>query len=98
MNRITVGNRLISEGIKPNLNGFHQIVDAVMYYKPGIPMMQIYQKVSELYGTKPSKVERNIRHAKEKTQNYKDLCNSEMVAMIRWQLESDELNVKSKEV
>lgn len=63
-------NALIEMGMPANIKGFHYIAEAMELigteagWRPGTGnITKLYQKLAEMYGSTPSRVERAIRHA-----------------------------------
>lgn len=63
-------NALIEMGMPANIKGFHYIAEAMELigtkagWRPGTGnITKLYQKLAEMYGDTPSRVERAIRHA-----------------------------------
>ena len=93
MSREAIGDKLIASGILPNLKGFAYIVDAVLDYGPSAPAGMIYTGVAKRNGTTAARVERGIRHAKGKSEIYKNHTNNEFIALLRWELRKEGLEL-----
>ena len=84
----TIGNKLIESGIYPNLKGFHHIVSAVEIYHTGMPIVKLYEEIVKANGDTSSRVERAIRHAKDKNESNKTFANGEYIALLKYELEN----------
>ena len=78
---------LIKKGVKPHLQGFKFLVNAVDiyidYYKNPLPIIQIYEMVSEDYGVNYTNVERNIRNARlNAKKEFKKMSNAEFISRV----------------
>lgn len=82
MDRDKIEDKLLQLGITPNLRGFNYLASAIATYQFDMPMMEVYTAVAEEYSTEPSRVERCIRHAKDKCEQYVKTANSEFIALI----------------
>lgn len=87
--RKIIGDKLIAAGIYPDIKGFTYIIDAVEIFKPGNPLMELYAGVAEKHGVTSIRVERCIRHAKERTKQYKNLGNGQFIGLLKWELEKE---------
>lgn len=69
MKKIT--QKLLDAGIQPNYSGFKYLEVAIKYYldhkKEIIKIMQVYEHTAKEFNTTISKVERAIRHAKDRS-------------------------------
>lgn len=80
----TVSVALMKLNIRPHINGFHYIASAVeiCVQNPaelkGITK-ELYPRVAEIHGTTPSRVERGIRHAIEKSVSYEQSPDFEAI-------------------
>ena len=90
MNRIVVGNKLLDHGFSAADKGFTYLIEAVDIYKPGMSMMNVYDHIAKINGSKPQRIERCIRSTKEKTEAFKHLDNRELIARLKWNLEAQE--------
>lgn len=84
-----VGDRLIRLGIYPNMKGFGYTIDAVTNYSEGAQAMTIYSGIAKKNNTTAAGVERAIRHAKKKSEIFRDRPNMEFIALLRWELEKE---------
>jgi hypothetical protein len=89
MDRVIIGNKLIHERICPNLLGFNYIIEAVNLYKPKTLMQDIYQAIADKRGIHPRRIEKAIRHAKEKSPKYGMLGNAEFIALLQYEAEQE---------
>lgn len=64
-NKTSIQKELLYLGIKPNLKGFDYIATAIEMYVSGIKLTYLYYAVAIVYKTTSSRVERDIRHAKD---------------------------------
>ena len=90
MDKKSVGERLMQEGIKPHLDGFRYILDAVVEHDDNERTCNVYAEIAKKHGIKPQNVERAIRTAKKKSEKYKSCTSGQMIAMIRWELQHPE--------
>lgn len=85
MQRNKIEDRLIQIGILPNLKGFEYLVTAIDTYQYGMPLMEIYVDTAQKYKTTYSRVERCIRHAKNKT-TYGKYTNGEFLSLFKYEI------------
>lgn len=86
---------LLEFGIKPHLNGFRYIINAVENYEVDIKAMELYNIVARNFETTPKRVERAIRHAfstmdfkSENVQEFfgKKFTNIGYISILKWKL------------
>lgn len=90
---IKIRSFLMDIGVDPSLNGYHYLVYAVQIVQRALdeddvrkPIMEIYFEVAKRFKTTPLRVERGIRHAKEKVFNNPTIaCNEYFCALIDWE-------------
>lgn len=87
IDRKTIGDKLIRERICPNLLGFNYIIEAANLFGPKAKMQDIYKAVADKHGATPARVERAIRHAKERSPGYGHLTNAAFISMLWYELE-----------
>lgn len=87
MEKREVEAKLIQEGIKPNLDGFRYIVDAVVGHDSSERIGSVYSEIARKNNVKWQNVERRIRTAKEKSEKYKSYTCGQLIAMLRWELQ-----------
>ena len=66
MDKKGIQKELLFLGIKPSLKGFDYMATAIEKYDLNTKITDLYCKVAEEYNTEPQRVERDIRHAREK--------------------------------
>lgn len=87
---IKIRSFLMDIGVDPALSGYHYLVCAIQTVIKALnrnevqkPMMKLYAEVSKQFNTTPLRVERGIRHAKEKVfDNPTITCNEYFCALI----------------
>ena len=87
MDRRTIGNALLKKGFSPADLGFVYLIDAIDLHDIKTPMMKIYREVAQKHGTTSSRVERCIRHSREKSNEWPNMDNRELIARMKWYLE-----------
>lgn len=90
MDKVKIGNKLLDLGFSVSDKGFGYLIDAVSVYEFGMPIMNVYARVAKINGSEPTRVERCIRHSKEKIEAFKHLDNRELIARLKWNLKAEE--------
>ena len=89
IDRNKIGTKLIHERICPNLLGFNYIIEAAGLYEPGTKMQDIYKVIADKRGIHPRRIEKAIRHAKERSPKYGKCTNSEFIALMSYEMEQE---------
>lgn len=80
-----IKDMLIEKGFKPKASGFEYLAKAIELYDRNKPILKwLYPQIAEIYGTKPTRVERAIRYAIE--QSEMEGTNTEVIALLKYQL------------
>lgn len=90
MDRKAIGEKLIGERICPNLLGFNYIIEAADLCAPKSRMQDIYQTIADKRSIRPQRVERAIRHAKERSPKYGNFTNAEFISLLKYEMDQEE--------
>lgn len=81
MQRSTVEDFLMDERVKTSMIGFTYLTDAILMYRPGMPMVKgVYTEVAKMHHSTATRVERGIRHALEAREGEKKTVNGEYIS------------------
>lgn len=91
MNRISVEDYLLADGIPTSIRGFGYLADAIMMCHRNIGITgEIYPEIARENNTTPTGVERNIRNAISKSISTDHIKNSEYISYAHLMLSRQE--------
>lgn len=91
MNRISVEDYLLADGIPTSIRGFGYLADAIMMYQRNIGITsELYPEIAKENNTTPSRVERAIRNAVLKSTSTDHIKNSEYISYAHLMLSRQE--------
>lgn len=90
MKKEIIEDYLLEIGFKPNLCGFHFIVEAIQLYKVDTKItIELYPFVAILFNSTAQKVERGIRHSIERCPDdkFSKMSNREFISYSKIMIE-----------